>query len=275
MTIAPPPTPSVPTPPFYTRYGFSRPPAGDVHLRIEPYAGICRGGHLMRTVLVSAVDLVASLFVREAAGNDATFTSDLSLRAPIAGIPSVLDVRGEVLRSGSRLITTEVRVEADGQIFALGESTFSRIPRKGPGRPRLEDLRIPRVFESHPVEQPLDEEVGIVRSQGTPGIVTLPLRPELLNPEGIFQGALVGLLIESAAQSLAPEASIVEEMDLRYLAAGKAGPIEAQASWIESTDPEGAPGRERRMMRVLLRDLGQSGRLTVSALVRIASPGIP
>jgi acyl-coenzyme A thioesterase PaaI-like protein len=256
--------------PFYTRYGFSRPATGSAQLRIDPYPGICANGQLKRTVLVSAVDLVASLFVREEAGVDATFTSDLSLRAPRFGIPGRLEVRGEILRVGARLITTEVRIEDGGELFALGESTFSRIPRKGPAQPRIEDLRLPRVFDSNPLDQPLEREVGIERIPDEPGLVRLPLEPQLLNPEGILQGALVGLLIESAAESLGGANAVVEEMDLRYLAASKAGPIEARASWIEAKGP--GPDRPPSMMRVWIRDLGQSGRLAASAFVRIRHP---
>ena len=104
--------------PFHTRYGFSRPESPGIALRIEPYEEICDRGVLRPTILVSAVDLVASLLVREIAGTDATFTSDLSLRAPCEWVPRRIDVRGEVMRSGKRLLTTAVRLEADGRDFA-------------------------------------------------------------------------------------------------------------------------------------------------------------
>ena len=129
---------------------------------------------------------------------------------------------------------------------------------------------MPRVFASNPLDQPLEDEVGIEHVPNTPGRVRLPLRSQLLNPEGILQGALVGLLIESAAESLAGAEAVVEEMDLRYLAASKAGPIEARADWIDP--PERSPGIAASMMRVVIRDLGQDGRLAASAFVRIQRP---
>lgn len=260
--------PAPDAPPFFTRYGFSRPPEGEDHLLIEPYPEICRGGGLKRTILISAVDLVASMLIREVAGIDATFTSDLSLRAPARFIPRTLLARGEVLRAGGRLVTVGVRLESEAGLFAVGESTFSRMPRPADSSLRLEDLRLPRVIESHPLPAPLDEVVGIETDATHRGRVRLELRPALLNPEGILQGALIGLLIESAAESLAPPRAIIEEIDIRYLAAGKVGPIEAEASWLDFAGSVDDPPSPQHWMRVELRDLGQAGRRTATAFVR-------
>jgi len=252
--------------PFHTRYGFSRPESPGIALRIEPYEEICDRGVLRPTILVSAVDLVASLFVREIAGTDATFTSDLSLRAPCEWVPRRIDVRGEVMRSGKRLLTTAVRLEADGRDFAYGESTFARLPRTGDSVPRIEDLRLPDVIESNPLSQPLSDEVGIEIVDPAAGRVRLALRAAHRNPEGVLQGALVGLIVETAALALgdsrAETARIITELDLRYLAAARVGPIESFAWPIGSG--------EATMLRVELRDAGQQGRITTSALVRLA-----
>lgn len=266
-----------PSPPFYTRYGFSRIGADAMGLRIDPYPEICADGRLLRTILVSAVDLVASFFVREAAGTDVTMTSDLSLRAHASvGEEGPLEASGRLLRSGRRMVTTEVRIERGGTLLALGESTFVRSPRaavQGQPAPSMDDLRVPPILERHPLIRPLAEEVGVLCDANRPGEAMLPLRPEVLNPEGVLQGALVGLLVESAALSLATSAApadaaggtgagpFLEEIDLRYLAANRAGPISARASWID------APS----MMRVELRDAGQPSRITASAFVRTSS----
>ena len=260
-----------PPPPFYTRYGFSRIGAEGMGLHIEPYSEICQRGQLLRTVLISAVDLVASFFVRELAGTDITMTSDLSLRTTAAvGAGGALEASGRVLRSGRRLITTEVRIQRGDVLCALGESTFVRAPRApAPGRPApsIEDLRVPQQLEAHPLERPLAAEVGVRCDPKRPGQATLALRPDVMNPEGALQGALVGLLVESAALSLArsasapPPALCLEEIDLRYLSANRTGPIVATARWID------APS----MMRVQLLDAGQSDRLTASAFVRMTS----
>lgn len=263
---------SPPSPPFHTRYGFSRPRNRDISLVIEPYPEICDRGVLRPAILASAIDLVASLFVREIAGLDATFTGDLSLRAPRRDIPERIEVRGRILRAGKRLITTAVELSSADSPFAYGESTFTRIERRGERPPDAGALRVPDVIERHPLTRPLAEEVGIEILEPAIGRIRLPLRAALRNPEGILQGALVALMVETAAlaladaeaetRSAAAPRAIVSELDLRYLAAARIGPVEGEAHWI------GSPGH--RMIRIELRDAGQQGRLTTSALARVA-----
>lgn len=278
----PPPRKSDAAPPFHTRYGFSRtasPLGSGVALTIEPYPEICHLGFLRPTILVSAVDLVASLFVREAAGLDVTFTSDLSLRAPRGDVPERIDVRGAILRSGKRLITTAVFLETRGEPYAYGESTFVRLAREAePGRPAptLDDLRVPPVIEHNPLSRPLGKEVGIERMGD--GGVRLELRDDLLNPEGVLQGALVALIVECTARSFLDfadpgrrdrkkvhtegpdsQAPRLSAIDLRYLAPARIGPVVGHAARVWDSDPH--------MLRVELHDVGANNRLTTTALV--------
>jgi len=257
-------------PPFFTRYGFSRTNESDVELTIDPYPEICIGGALRATVVASAIDLVGGFHTRKIAGTDATFTSDLSLRIPCPGMPVRIETRGTRLRSGRRLVSTSVTLEADGAPYAFGTTTFSRIGRRPEEAPDLAALSTPLVIERHPLERSLDEEVGIERVDAASGLVRLTLRPALLNPEGVMQGALVALVVECAALALADTGlarpQVVTELDLRYLASASVGPVESQALWI------GAPAD--RMIRVELRDSGRAQRLTTAALVRVAdAPG--
>jgi len=53
---------------------------------------------------------------------------------------------------------------------------------------------------------------------------------------------------------------VVSELDLRYLSAGRRGPMVSEAAWV------GAP--RDGMIRVDLRDAGASDRLAASALLR-------
>ena len=267
-------SPTQNTPPLFTRYGFSRTGEVDRPLRIEPYPQICANGALRATVVASAIDLVGGLFTREIAGTDATFTSDLSLRIPHPAVPSRLVAQGEILRSGRRLVTTGVSLgadtgEADPGVYAYGQTTFSRIPRPPADAPDLAALSTPLVIERHPLDRDLAEHVGVETLAPDRGHVRLALRPDLLNPEGVMQGALVALVVECAALALAGGTGagstarpIVTELDLRYLAAASVGPVESRGTWI------GAP--DRRMLRIELRDIGRDGRLTTTALVRIA-----
>lgn len=261
------------TPPFFTRYGFARIP-GELGLVIEPYPEICLQGSLRATIVASAIDLVGGFHTREVAGTDATFTSDLSLRIPVPSCPRRIDVRGELLRSGKRLVTTDVTLHSEAGVYAYGTTTFARIPRAPEKAPDLETLSTPLVIESHPLTRSLAEEVGLEAIDSATGALRIALRPALLNPEGVMQGALVALVVECAALAFADahtsqvaasrRGHVVSDLDLRYLAASSVGPVESRARWI------GTP--EQNTIRVELRDAGRGDRLTALALVRVTEP---
>ncbi len=256
-------SPSSGPPPIFTRYGFTRTGDPARPLEVAPYPEVCANGALRATVVASAIDIVGGFATRALAGSDATFTTDLSLRIPAPGTPTKLVAHAEALRTGKRLVTTGVRLDAPGGPYAYGETTFTRIPRREPA-PDVRTLATPDAIPFHPLERPLDVEVGI-ETQG-PGRVRLPLHANLLNPEGVLQGALVALAIECCALALAESErgrpQCVTELDLRYLSAASEGPVEGEAHWIG--DP--ASG----MLRVALRDRGREASLTSSALVRTA-----
>jgi len=249
--------------PFFTRYGLSRTGDPAAPLVIEPYAEIVRGGVLLPAVIASAVDIVGSLHAREIAGSDMTFTTDLSLRAPARFLPARILARGEALRVGRTLITTAVRLEAEGEAYAYGETTFMRVARRGDPA-ALPPLGMPERIPSHPLTRPLADEVGVVLRDPAEGHVEVTLRPALLNPEGAMQGALVALLGQSSAETLAEHhhgaPRVVTELDIRYLATASKGPIEARAEWL------GVP--EEGGIRVRLCDRGNQGRITASVLAR-------
>ena len=254
------------SPPFFTRYGFSRTGNRDEPLTIEPYPQICRHAALRATVVASAVDLVGSLFTREAAGNDILYTTDLSVRIPNPGIPERVTTRGHVLRAGRTSVTTGVDLLVDGESWAYGQTRFSRMPRPDGERISIEDLALPLEFARNPLSHPLQEEVGIEVVDARRGNVEVTLRTSLLNAEGTLQGALVALLVEVAAESLAESQheapQIVTELDLRYLSTARVGPVVSEAIWIG--------GADQAMSRVDLRDRGRDDRLTATALLRVA-----
>ena len=256
-------------PPFYTRYGFSRPASTSpvendaIALTIEPYESICSRGRLRPTILASAVDLVSSLFVREQAGLDVTFTSDLSLRVarPIAN--ERVDVRGRILRSGKRTITVGVDLEVSGARVAYGESSFTRMARRSDPDtppPTLDQLRVPATIERNPLAQPLADEVGIERLDA--GLVRLELHDGLRNPEGVLQGALVALIVECAAEPASPDSAALTALDLRYLSAARTGPVIGRAIRVSPDNP--------LLLRVDLHDAGADHRLTTTALVGLS-----
>lgn len=251
--------------PFYTRYGLARTGDPDAPLTIAPYPPICRHGGLRATIVAAAVDLVGSLFTREIAGTDVLYTTDLSARIPRSGAPARLSTRGRVLRSGRTGVTTGVELFDGDALWAYGETTFARQRRAADASVSQLELALPRTFASHPLARPLEEEVGVTVRAADRGEVELVLRPPVLNKEGTLQGALVALVVERAAESLAESRlgapQRVAELDLRYLSTAKLGPVRSRASFI------GEP--EMGMLRVELWDAGRSDRLTATALLRV------
>ena len=258
---------TTPSPAFFQRYGISR--TGDpAHpLEIAPYPHVCRHGLLRATVIASAIDIAGSLNARSAAGADPTTTIDLSLRVPARELPQRITTTSEILRSGRSLVTTGLRFEADGATFAYGQTSFMRVAARDPQAPPPPGM--PEVIEPVPLERPLVDEVGIETVDASRGHIELVLRERLMNGSGTMQGALVALLCESAAEVLAEHthggAQTVCELDLRYLAAARVGPVASQAQWVG----DAASG----MMQVELRDLGNEGRLTGAALLRTRAVG--
>ena len=250
-------------PPVFSRYGFRRTQDPAAPLEIEPYPAVCANGALRATVIASAIDLVGGFVTRDVAGTDVTFTTDLSLRIPRPCVPARLVAHAETLRSGRRLVTTGVRIAGDDGEYAAGETTFMRLPRRDPV-PDPAAIATPDTIPFHPFEGALDAEIGIEPLASGDG-VRLPLHPNLLNPEGILQGALVALVTECAALACAETAfdgpAHVTALDLRYLAAASGGPVEGRAEWVG--DP--AAG----MQRVTLRDAARSGP-TATAWVHVA-----
>lgn len=255
-------------PPFFLRYGISRTGDPEAPLLIEPYPEVCRAGVLRPTVLAAAVDAVGILFARETAGRDGVFTIDLSVRAPARPVPKRILTRGELLRAGRGLIASGAVLEADGVPIGYGHATFQRVPRRetraAPGAP--DPVGLPEVLDHFPLERPLAEAAGIVVADASQGRVELPLHPASLSPQGVMQGALVALVIEEAALALAEGDDaglhVVSELDVRYLAPGRKGPIVSSAHWVTR--------REDRMVRVALYDAGRGDRITTAGLARVA-----
>jgi len=260
---------SAPAPALFTRYGLSRTGDRAAPLVLEPYPEICRRGALRIAVIAAAVDIAGSLFAREIAGSDPTFTSDLSVRAPLRPAPGRVLVRASLLGATRSEIAAAVALEADGARWAYGEVRFRRVARRAGDSASERLSAMPAVIPRVPLERALADEVGAEICDPARGRVEIPLRDALRNPEGVLQGALVALLAELSAESLAEHAlgggRSVSELDLRYLAPNRVGPIAAEADWV------GQPSEG--MLRVQLCDLGRESRITATALLRTgASP---
>ena len=68
----------------------------------------------------------------------------------------------------------------------------------------------------------------------TEGVLEMQVTPQLRNPAGTLQGAMVALFAEAAAEELAAARfgipAVVTEMDLRYLAQTGDGPVRSKCT---------------------------------------------
>ena len=96
---------------------------------------------------------------------------------------------------------------------------------------------IVELFSNSPtLSLPLREEAAIEVIDAAAGVVQVELTDELRNPAGTFQGAMVALLAEAAAEDLVlarfGHPAIVTDLDLRYLAATGAGPVRTTSTLL-------------------------------------------
>jgi acyl-coenzyme A thioesterase PaaI-like protein len=136
-----------------------------------------------------------------------------------------------------------------------------------PVKPPASPDRMATMFDgSRTLEHPLREEAGIVVLDPLAGALEMQVTPELRNPAGTLQGAMVALFAEAAAEELASARfglpAVVTELDLRYLAQTGEGPVVSTCRLLG--DEPDAP------IQVELSDRS-SGRLTTLAYARTAT----
>lgn len=244
-----------------------RDPHGPMY--VEPFAQTCHRGVVRSSVLVLAVDMMGGFVAEAGTGTDWIFTTDLSLRTSALPPPARLEAAGRLLRAGRGLVHCEVELRdaATGSEFAYGQTGFMRAPRRH-GDPEHPQLYAPVWIEEGPrIGRPLAEEVGVRVVDPERGHVEVQMRDALRNHAGALQGALAAFVGEVSAEAFSDaalgEPRVVTDMDVRYLAMARVGPIWTRASWV---------GRARDTVRVELRDRGNSDRLTTAVLAKLAAP---
>jgi acyl-coenzyme A thioesterase PaaI-like protein len=163
-------------------------------------------------------------------------------------------------------------VDDHNGLVAAGAIGFAHVPRKpdDPPKPVVSPAMLADRFTGHQrLSSPLRDEAGVIPIDPAHGVVEIPVRPEVCNPAGTLQGAMVALVAESAAEdligALAGEPVVVTELDIRYLAQANVGPVRTQCRLLGHTpdDP----------VEVRLVDTA-SGRLTTLVYARAVRAGI-
>ncbi|HMC38387.1 MAG TPA: hotdog domain-containing protein [Acidimicrobiales bacterium] len=189
-------------------------------------------GVLRLSVLTFLVDVSAGVTL-DTDPEAWTFTTDLSLRMASRPAPGRVSASTTILRRGRRSAHGQVEVvDGTGGLVAAGAIGFAHVPRKAqdPPKPLVSPAMMTRRFSGHErLSKPLREEAGIVAVDPAGGVVEIAVRPEVCNPAGTLQGAMVALVAESAAEDMAGRRAgrpmVVTELDIRYLAQAKVGPV--------------------------------------------------
>lgn len=216
------------------------------------------------SALLTFADILIGVLASRRTAPRISITSDLTVRV-FSPVPpdGRVEMTGGLIKTGRSVSVGETEYRtSDGALLARALGTFQASPRpvdEAPeGMPALQErFRA----EPQPLAEPFPERVGL--RVLAPGTTEMALRLDLLNGTESLQGGLVALLGEEAARTAATAAAggahAVEDLDVRYLAAARVGPIRARAE-VEALDDR------RGAVRVEVRDPGRDNRLCAVAL---------
>lgn len=193
------------------------------------------GSPLVRiSVLATVADILTGTPASRAVEPAAALTVDLTMRTYRAPAADRLDMRGTIVKLGSRILVTEAtfhepgRTDADA-VVASCTLGFTASPRPQDMFRHPEKRRIP---VSRPnMNRPFAEQLGA--RVLAPGVVEIDRYPYVMQPYGTLQGGVVALLGELAGESVlgAP----ITGLEVRYLSAVRVGPARTTTTRVSPT----------------------------------------
>ena len=233
----------------------ARPDLGDAskgHVNVNQH--LTSHGIIRIAPLMLLADTVVGMRL-ESFVEDWTFTTDFSFRRAEIATSQHIEASSSILRHGKRLMIEELEyIDENDTSIGHAQITFMRTPlREGEVKPDIAKVR-ERMgsLELPPLDQPVEELAGIIISDAATGTVTMMPKEAVRRPGGFVQGAIMTLIGEVSAQTLAEThhdtPCVVTALDVRYLIGGRSGPLVTQAKWI------GNPGSG--MIKVDLLDEG-------------------
>ena len=236
-------------------------------LELVPRPELLVHGCVRISALVLMVDMGGGFLAHRAASPDWTFTSDLSLRIASRLAPARIVARTRVLRAGRGTMMTEVALVGDDNDLGLAYAGFNRQARREGDHPNPDIDEASRRWGRYtPLDAPLVETVGAHVLDASSGQVEVEMRDELRNPAGALQGAMTALVGEVAAEALlghhGARRSVVTDIDIRYLAMGRIGPIHSRARLLGDAPTDA--------IAVELYDRGRDDRIIATMLLRAA-----
>lgn len=218
----------------------ARADGGDRVLELVPRPEVLRHGVVRASVLAFLVDAVAGITIDDDP-DFWTFTSDMSVRMRPVPAPGRIEARAHVLRRGRRSATATVELTSDGdEPVATGAIGFAKVPRGAtdPPKPQVTPGSWSAIFRGAVLTKPVREEACIEVVDAEDGVVQLAVTPELRNPAGTLQGALVALVAEAGVEELVSSRfgipAVVTDLDLRYLAQAHTGPVRSRCRLLGS-----------------------------------------
>ena len=233
-------------------------------------------GALPVGALVTLVDMVSGRTGLRAASPMYPVTSDIDLRILDTGRFEAFSVTADTLRCGKRNIVLSADIFGEiGEVrtsIGYAHVNFALLPP-------VEELplgvlpgaREPLAYSlaGSGLVAPLREQIGIREVEVARGIVEIDVAPYVMNPLGVLQGGVFAILAEAAAEGMARSAmgedQAVRDLSIRYLAAGRTGPIRTAGRFLRS-----AP--DALLIGIDLRDVGNEDLLVGTALLELGNP---
>jgi acyl-coenzyme A thioesterase PaaI-like protein len=235
----------------------------DVQARGEEMHGT---GHVIRemwapgsealrlSILASWADMVAGYLAIGLFDPSVPVTLDLDVHVhhPAVRVDEV-QMAGRIQKSGRSVSVLSIDVVADGAPIGFAHATFMAAPNPNLRMPTV--VRDEGLLQPHPpsLSVPFAERAACVRE--SPGVASIPLRPDGLNASGTLNGGLLALAVEEAALSAA-EGTTLSSLSMRYAQPVRVGPAIATAEVRHG------------LGNVVVRDAGRDDRLAVIATTR-------
>jgi acyl-coenzyme A thioesterase PaaI-like protein len=203
-------------------------------VELVPQAQEQHHGILRLSVLTFLVDVSAGVTL-DTDPDAWTFTTDLSLRMRPVPAPGRVSASTTLLRQGRRSAHGLVHVvDGAGAEVAAGAIGFAHVPRKpgDPPKPMATPHSVAERFsDAVRLDSPLRDEAGVRVLDPAAGVVEITVTPEVCNPAGTLQGAMVALVAEAASEDLLGSTGrpvVVTDLDLRYLGQATVGPVRSR-----------------------------------------------
>jgi len=224
--------------------------------RVAPELCLPGVGVARPSVLLAWADILTGSLANQYTLPRVCMTVDLSVRivAPVPSGANLIAI-GRILKTGRTLTFAETTFSIAGDEAVVAESlgTFAASPR--PQDVGFSNAAVSGLARPHVVAPPAPVAEMLRSRVIAPGIVEADRHERILNWAQTVQGGAVAALAEEAVLAL-DNAPVPNELEVRYLAAVREGPMRATARRLGS------------WVRVEVLDTGNADRLAAVAIAR-------